>query len=48
MVACSEYMNHNVVCYYNWEQSVKCAAYLRHQRECDGTFSLKKFRRVRE
>ena len=48
MVACSECVNHNMVCYYDWEQSVKCAAYLRHQRECDGTFSLKEFRRVGE
>ena len=30
MVACSEYVNHNVVYYYDWEQSVKCAACLRH------------------
>ena len=48
MVACSECVNHNVVYYYDWEQSVKCAACLRHQKECDGTFSLKKFRRVEE
>ena len=37
-----------MVCYYDREQSVKCAACLRHQRECDGTFSLKEFRRVGE
>ena len=48
MVACSECVNHNVVYYYDREQSVKCAACLRHQRECDGTFSLKEFRRVGE
>ena len=27
---------------------MKCAAYLRHQRKCDGTFSLKEFRWVGE
>ena len=30
IVAYSEYMNHNMVYYYDWEQSVKCATYLRH------------------
>ena len=30
MVACSEYVNYNVVYYYDWEQSVKCVACLRH------------------
>lgn len=46
MVACSECVNNNVVCYYDREQSVKCAACLRHQRNCDGTFSLEEFRKV--
>ena len=27
---------------------MKCVACLRHQRECDGTFSLKEFCRVEE
>ena len=30
MVACSECVKHNVVCYYDWRQSVQCVAYLRH------------------
>jgi hypothetical protein len=48
MVACTECVNHGVVCYYDREQSVKCAACLRHQRSCDGTFSLEEFRKVGE
>ena len=48
MVACSECVGHNVVCYYSREQSVKCAECLRHQRNCDGTFSLEEFRKVHE
>lgn len=48
MVACTECVNHNVVCYYDREQSVKCAACLRHQRNCDGTFSMEEFRKVGE
>jgi hypothetical protein len=46
MVACSECVDSNSVCYYDREQSVKCAECLRHQRECDGTFSLEEFRKV--
>ena len=46
IVAYSEYVNHNIVCYYDREQSVKCAACLRYQKECDSIFSLKEFRRV--
>ena len=30
IVACSECIKHNMVCYYNQRQSVQCAAYLRH------------------
>jgi hypothetical protein len=48
MVACSECVNHGVVCYYDREQSVKCAACLRNQRTCDGTFSMEEFRKVGE
>jgi hypothetical protein len=48
MVACSECVRHGVVCYYSREQSVKCAACLRHQRDCDGTFSVEEFRKVGE
>jgi hypothetical protein len=48
MVACSECVSAGVVCYYDREQSVKCAACLRHQRNCDGTFSLAEFRKVGE
>ena len=46
MVACSECVKHNVVYYYDRRQSVQCAACLRHQRNCDGTFSLEEFRKV--
>lgn len=48
MVACTACVNEGVVCYYDREQSVKCAECLRHQRDCDGTFSLEEFRRVGE
>jgi hypothetical protein len=48
MVACSECVNNGVVCYYDREQSVSCAACLRHQRTCDGTFSIEEFRKVGE
>jgi hypothetical protein len=48
MVACSECVSSGVVCYYDREQSVKCAACLRHQRNCDGTFSIEEFRKVGE
>ncbi|RVX65743.1 hypothetical protein B0A52_10410 [Exophiala mesophila] len=48
MVACSECVAHGVVCYYDREQSVKCAECVRHQRSCDGTFSLEEFRKVGE
>jgi hypothetical protein len=41
-------VSHGVVCYYDREQSVKCAACLRFQRNCDGTFSIKEFRKVGE
>ena len=30
MVACSEYVKHNVICYYNRRQSVQCTDCLRH------------------
>ena len=46
MVACSECVKHNVVCYYDRRQSVQCAACLRHQRNCDSTFSLEEFQKV--
>ena len=36
------------MCYYDQEQLVKCAVYLRHQRECNGTFSLKEFYQIGE
>jgi hypothetical protein len=48
MVACSACVNSGTVYYYNREQSVKCTAYLRHQRACDGTFALEEFRKVGE
>jgi hypothetical protein len=48
MVACSECVSNGVVCYYDREQSVKCAECLKHQRNCDGTFSLEEFRKVGE
>jgi hypothetical protein len=46
MVACTECVNNNATCYYDREQSVKCAECLRYRRNCDGTFSLEEFRRV--
>ena len=46
MVACSKCVKHNVVYYYDRRQSVQCAACLRHQRNCDSTFSLEEFRKV--
>ena len=46
MVACTKCVENGDVCYYDREQSVKCAACLRHQRECDGTFALEEFRKV--
>jgi len=48
MVACSECVNHNVTCYYDREQSVKCAECLRFRRKCDGTFAMEEFRKVGE
>ena len=48
MVSCTACADHGVVCYYSREQSVRCAECLRHQRECDGTFSVKEFRKVGE
>ena len=48
MVSCTQCVSNNVVCYYNREQSVKCAECLKHCRECDGTFSLEEFRKVGE
>jgi hypothetical protein len=48
MVACSECVNHNVTCYYDREQSVKCAECLRSRRKCDGTFAMEEFRKVGE
>jgi len=48
MVSCTECVKHNNVCYYDREQSVKCAECLRKQRSCDGTFALEEFRKVGE
>jgi ribosomal protein S27E len=49
MVACSECVNNNALCYYDREQSVKCAECLRHpSRKCDGTFAMEEFRKVGE
>ncbi|EXJ65082.1 hypothetical protein A1O7_01422 [Cladophialophora yegresii CBS 114405] len=48
MVSYTEYMNHSEVCFYSREQSVKCAACLRHRRECDGTFSVEELRKIGE
>ena len=48
MVSCTACVDHGVVCFYSREQSVRCAECLRHQRECDGTFSVKEFRKVGE
>ena len=48
MVACTECANHGDVCFYSREQSVKCAACLRHRRECDGTFSVEELRKIGE
>jgi len=48
MVACTECANNGDVCYYSREQSVKCAACLRHRRECDGTFSVEELRKIGE
>ena len=48
MVACTECANHGEVCFYSREQSVKCAACLRHRRECDGTFSVEELRKIGE
>jgi len=48
MVACTECTKGKVLCYYDREQSIKCAECLRHQRDCDGTFSMEEFRKVGE
>jgi hypothetical protein len=48
IVICTECVNHNAVCYYDWEQLVKCVACLQHQCDYDGTFSLEEFRKVGE
>lgn len=48
MVACTNCVNAKSLCYYDRERSKKCAECLRHQRECDGTFSLEEFRKVGE
>ena len=48
MVACTPCVTNNIPCYYDREQSVKCAECLRRQRDCDGTFSLEEFRKVGE
>ena len=48
MVACSECVKHDAVCYYDRSQSVKCAECLRCRRDCDGTFSLEEFRKIGE
>ena len=45
---CSECIRNGVTCYYDRRQSVKCAECVRHQRSCDGTFSLEEFRKVGE
>lgn len=46
MVSCTACVNNGVECYYDREQSVKCAECVRHQRKCDGSFSLQEFRKV--
>lgn len=48
MVACSECVAHGATCYYDREQSKKCAECLRRQRDCDGTFALEEYRKVGE
>ena len=48
MVSCTQCVNNKVTCYYNREQSVKCAECLKYHREGDGTFSLEEFRKVGE
>lgn len=48
MVACTECANNGEACFYLREHSVKCAACLRHRRECDGTFSVEELRKVGE
>jgi len=48
MVACSECVSRDVVCYFDRERSVKCAECLRRQCDCDGSFSLEEFRKVAE
>jgi hypothetical protein len=48
MVACTSCVNTGSLCYYDRERSRKCAECLRHQRDCDGTFSLEEFRKVGE
>ncbi|KAK5936453.1 hypothetical protein PMZ80_011308 [Knufia obscura] len=48
IVSYSACISNNVVCYYDREQSVKCAECVLHQRSCDGTFALEEFRKVGE
>jgi hypothetical protein len=48
MVACSACVEHDSVCYYDREQSVKCAECLRYQRDCDGTFAMEEYRKTSE
>jgi hypothetical protein len=48
MVAYTSCVNNKSVCYYDREQSIKCATCLRHQRDYDGTFSLEEFRKIGE
>ena len=47
-MACTECANRSDMCYYSREQSVKCIAYLRNRRECDGTFSVEELRKIGE
>ena len=48
MVACTQCVESGAVCYYDRDQSSKCAECLRKQRSCDGTFALEEFRKVGE
>jgi glycine/serine hydroxymethyltransferase len=48
MIACTKYMENNVMCYYDRSQLIKYAECLRHQRSYNGTFALEEFRKVGE
>ena len=47
IVAYSKCVKYNVIYYYNRRQLVQYTAYLRYQQNCDSTFSLKEFQKVR-